>query len=93
LAIAPADQVANGLMNRALAANVELSFELDPDLALNAATAAILNDTEQLLDVRRRNIDHDERKKASNKARSSERIARKLRFSKDVSAVEDMDTN
>lgn len=80
-------------MNRALAVNVELSFEMTPDLALNAATAGILNDTEQLLDVRRRNIIQDEKKKASSKGRSSERIARKLRFSKDVPAVEDMDTN
>jgi hypothetical protein len=92
LAISPADQIANELMNRALAANVELSFEMTPDLTLNATAAEILNDTEQLLDVRRRNIIQDEKKKASNKARSSERIARKLRFSKDVPAVEDMDT-
>jgi hypothetical protein len=78
-------------MTRALTSNAEMSFEMIPDLTLDAETNAILDDTEQLLEIRRANMNQDE-KKVSNKTRSSSRLARKLRFSKDVS-VEDMDTS
>ena len=83
-------------MSRALTSNAELSFEMTEDLSLDNETNAILEDTEQLLEIRRGNITIQEQKKnkVPVKARSSPRIARKLRFSKDVSAVdEDMDTN
>jgi hypothetical protein len=92
LTLSPADQIANELMNRALQSNAELSFEMTPDLTPDAETAAIMDDTEQLLQIRRGNIAQEEKKKVTIKTRSSPRIARKLRFSKDVH-IEDMDTS
>jgi hypothetical protein len=91
LTISPADQIANELMNRALQSNAELSFEMTPDLTPDADTAAIMDDTEHLLQIRRGNIAQEEKKKVTMKKRSSPRIARKLQFSKDVH-IEDMDT-
>jgi hypothetical protein len=78
-------------MVRALHSNAEISFEITPDLAPNNETSAILSDTEQLLNIRRGNIALEEKGRQPIKIRSSPRIARKLRFSKDVQ-VEDMDT-
>ena len=81
-------------MNRALATNAELSFEMTHELAFDAETNALLDDTEQLLEIRRGNMNQEEKKKAPNKTRSSLRITRKLRFQKDISVdEEDMDTN
>ena len=84
-------------MNRALTTNAELSFEMTQELALDAETTALLDDTEQLLEIRRGNMNQQEKKKAPIKTRSSPRIARKLRFQKDISVdeqdEEDMDTN
>lgn len=79
-------------MSRALASNAELSFEMTPDLGLNAETKGIPDDIEQLLEIRRGNINQEGKKKGVN-SRSSPRIARKLRFSKDVPVEEGMDTN
>ena len=78
-------------MTRALESNVEISFEGTPDLALDLETNEILNDTDRLLELRRANINPEEKKKTI-KTRSSSRLIRKLRFSKDI-AVEDMDTS
>jgi len=85
-------------MTRALSTNAELSFEMTPELALDAKTTALLDDTEQLLEIRRGNMhNHDERRKAPIKTRVSPRIARKLRFQNDFTVdeegEEDMDTN
>jgi hypothetical protein len=79
-------------MTRALSANTDISFELTPDLLPDPTTAEILDDTEQLLQIRRANMSAEEKKKAAMKTRTSPRITRKLRFSKDV-AVEEMDTS
>jgi hypothetical protein len=91
LTITPGHQTANELMVRALHSNAELSFEMTPDLAPDNETSAILSDTEQLLEIRRGNIAFEEKGRQPIKIRSSPRIARKLRFSKDIQ-VEDMDT-
>ena len=64
---------------------------MTPDLAPDAETAAILSNTDHLLEIRRGNIAMEEKGKTHIKKRSSPRIARKLRFSKDV-PVDDMDT-
>ena len=80
-------------MSRALASNAELSFEMTPDLGLNAEIKGIPDDTEQLLEIRRGNINQEGKKKGPVKSRSSPRIARKLRFSKDVPVEEGMDSN
>jgi hypothetical protein len=77
-------------MVRALHSNAELSFEMTPDLTPDIDTAAILDDTEQLLEIRRGNIAQEE-KSLPPTIRSSPRIARKLRFSKEVQ-IEEMDT-
>jgi len=79
-------------MNRALAANAELSFDMTPDLAPDHDTDAILDDTDRLLEIRRGNMNLNvEQKTVPIKTRSSPRIARKLRFTKDTHG-EDMDT-
>ena len=78
-------------MVRALHSNAELSFEMTPDHAVDADVAAVLDDTVQLLEVRKGNIAREELTKVPIKTRSSPRIARKLRFSKDVHE-DDMDT-
>jgi hypothetical protein len=89
-------------MNRALTSNAELTFEMTHDIGLDTKSNTILDDTEQLLEIRRGNISQQEMKKAFApiKSRASPRIARKLRFSKDVPVQEveeeeeeDMDTN
>lgn len=84
-------------MNRALATNAELSFKMTHELGLDPETNALLDDTEQLLEIRRGNMNQEEKKKAPNKTRLSPRITRKLRFQKDISVneedEEDMDTN
>jgi hypothetical protein len=84
-------------MTRALLANSELSFEMTPDLSLDNETNALLEDTDQLLEIRKRNISMQEgvKKKGGPSTttgglRTSPRIARKLRFSEEA---EDMDTN
>jgi hypothetical protein len=83
-------------MNRALTTNAELSFEMTHELSLDAEATALLDDTEQLLEIRRGNMNQQEKKKAPITTRSP-RIARKLRFQKDISVdeqdEEDMDTN
>jgi hypothetical protein len=84
-------------MSRALATNAELSFEMTQELSLDAETTAILDDTEQLLEIRRGNMNQQEKKRAPTKAPPLPRIGRKLRFQKDISLdeqdEEDMDTN
>ena len=84
-------------MSRALTTNAELSFEMNHELVLDAETTALIDDTEQLLEIRRGNMNQQVKKKAPIKSRSSPRIARKLRFQKDISLDEqdedDMDTN
>ena len=87
-------------MSRALSTNAELSFEMTHELALDAETTALLDDTEQLLEIRRGNVHNQDerRRKAPIKTRSSPRIARKLRFQRDFTVEEegeeeDMDTN
>jgi hypothetical protein len=94
LTISPADQIANELMNRALTSNADFSFEMRPDLTPDTETSALLESTEQLLELRRKNlgIEIEEKKQEEAKTRISPRIARKLRFSKDVPQMEDMDT-
>jgi hypothetical protein len=77
-------------MTKALSANAEISFELTPELALDPETSDALDDTERLLQIRRTNLIDE--KKISTKTRSSPRLNRKLRFSKDVT-VEEMDTS
>ena len=82
-------------MNRALTSNADLSFEMTPALVPDTETSALLDSTDQLLELRRQNlgIGFEEKKKQAIKTRSSPRIARKLRFSKDVpSHMDDMDT-
>lgn len=82
-------------MTRALNSNSEISFEMTHNLQSDPDTKDILEDTEQLLEIRRGNISlqQQQQKKKPIKTRSSPRIARKLRFQKDVSTVEeDMDT-
>jgi len=69
-----------------------MSFDMASTLSIDRESEAILDDTEQLLEIRRANINPEEKKKGP-KSRSSPRIARKLRFSKDVPVEEDMDTN
>jgi hypothetical protein len=64
---------------------------MTPDLAPDVETSAILEDTDHLLEIRRGNIATEAKGKQPIKTRSSPRIARKLRFSKDVQ-VDDMDT-
>ena len=79
-------------MNRALLSNSELSFELTPDLTVDAETNALLEDADQLLEVRRHNLAVEEgKKKVGVGVRMSHSITRKLRFSEEE--VEDMDTN
>jgi hypothetical protein len=78
-------------MSRALVANAELSFEMTPTISLDAETNAILEDTEQLLEIRRGHIIQET--KPPSKSRSSPRIARKFRFQQDVPVEENMDTN
>jgi hypothetical protein len=78
-------------MTRALLANSELSFEMTPELTLDAETNALLEDTDQLLEVRKQNLAVKEGKKKK-VVRASPRIARKLRFSEEEEE-EDMDTN
>jgi len=84
-------------MSRALVTNAELSFEMNHELALDVDTTALVDDTEQLLEIRRGNVNKQGKKKAPIKSRSSPRISRKLRFQKDISLDEqdedDMDTN
>ena len=86
-------------MTRALLANSELSFEMTPDLALDAETNALLEDADQLLELRKQNLAVQEgrRKKVAGGTgtRTSPRIARKLRFSdeEEEPEEEDMDTN
>jgi len=85
-------------MNRALTSNADLSFDLAPDLTPDTETSLLLSSTDHLLELRRKNlgIGIEEKKKQAMKTRSSPRIARKLRFSKDVQSedVDDsMDTN
>ena len=94
LTISPADQIANELMNRALTSNADFSFEMRPDLTPDTETSALLESTEQLLELRRKNlgIEIEEKKQEEAKTRISPRIARKLRFSKDIPQMEDMDT-
>jgi hypothetical protein len=68
---------------------------MTPDLVPDTETSALLDSTEQLLELRRQNlgIGIEEKKKQAVKTRSSPRIARKLRFSKDVPPhMDDMDT-
>jgi len=84
-------------MTRALLANSELSFEMTPDLTLDAETNALLEDTDQLLEVRKQNLAVQDGKKkkvgvGGVGVRTSPRIARKLRFSEEEEE-EDMDTN
>lgn len=92
LTISPADQIANELMTRVLATNAEISFEMTSTLTLEPDSEGILDDTEQLLEIRRANMNPEESKKAPIKIRSSPRISRKLRFSKDAPSEDDMDT-
>ena len=83
-------------MNRALTSNADLSFEMTPDLVPDTETSALLDSTDQLLELRRQNLGIGivEKKKQTVKTRSSPRIARKLRFSKDVPPhMDDMDTH
>lgn len=91
LTLSPADQIANELLNRALIANVDLTFEMRPDLQPDSDTATLLSDTDKLLAQRRANLGiQEEQPQATNtkkthvRTRSSPRIARKLRFSKQV---------
>jgi hypothetical protein len=81
-------------MNRALTSNADLSFDLTPDLSPDTETSLLLSSTDHLLDLRRKNlgIGTEEKKKQTVKTRSSPRIARKLRFSKDV-RNEDLDVD
>lgn len=83
-------------MSRALTTNAELSFEMNQELALDDEATALIDDTEQLLKIRRGNMNQQEKRKAP-KSRSSPRIARKLRFQRDITVDEqdedDMDTN
>lgn len=78
-------------MTRALLANSELSFEMSPDLTLDAETNALLEDTDQLLEVRKQNLAVQEGKKKV--VIRTSRLARKLRFSEKEEDEEDMDTN
>ena len=91
MTISPADQIANDLMFRALHANAD--FEMAPDLTLDPETEAMLDDTEQLLEVRRGNLYSDGKKKELMRTRgSSSLVGRKLAFAKGI-PEEDMDTN
>ena len=85
-------------MTRALATNAELTFEMKHELDVDAETNATLDDPEQLVEIRRDNILEEKKKQVvPMKTRLSPRIARKLRFQKDVALEqqdeEEIDTN
>ena len=69
---------------------------MTPDLTLDVETNALLEDADQLLEVRKQNLAVQDGKKkkvvGGGGFRTSPRIARKLRFSEEEEE-EDMDTN
>jgi len=73
LTIAPADQIANELMTRALHSNAEITFDMSP----SSSTTGSLDDTDALLNIRRANM--AEKRKAEGTGRSSVADG-KLRF-------------
>ena len=96
LTISPADQIANELMNRALLANADLSFDMIPEFNRNEGTNLILENADRVLEIRRANLIEEKASKAAS-SRGTSRLTRKLRFSREARVHEeeedDMDTN
>jgi hypothetical protein len=82
------DQIANELMNRALASNADILFNLTSDLNGDMETEAILEDTDELLEIRRSKLLQEAKKKKQGKVRVSPRIKGRLRFLKSSPSVE-----